>query len=268
MRSAVSTIETCEGAVGGSGQWGTAGDSSFLMYDTGRRTYKGAIVALPGLNLTAATWSPLVAGTAYEHVRALVRAGYVVLAIDGGSLTLWPSPALNTIVDAAVTAVLARFGGSKVGLLGFSRGGDSSLDYLLHYPSRVAGAYMFSASPDLSWAYAPAGYAPPYGVSPSHATYSPEIDTSFSCDSSTYAAATVGYRMMDSAADFRGLCPIKMVHATGDAAVPVALVQAFVAAVNDPRVTLHETAAGGHGNFTQIDPAETVGFFNYAMAAA
>lgn len=276
----MSAIVRCES---GNGLFGTTGDNSYLMYDAARRSYKGAILALPGLNLGAYQWSPLVAGTlsapgAYDHVRGLVKAGYVVLAIDGGSITLWPSPALNKIIAKARPILLSMFtfASTKIGLLGFSRGIDSSLDYLINgthddgtvdsYKAnvpKVAGVFGFSGSPDLRWAAKlPSTYSPPYGVATAWATYQPEILTSFAATTGTFDTATTGYRMMDNASDFAGTVPIRLCHAVNDPTVPILLPETWVAAVNDSDVTLHVTQAGGHGNWALVDVLETVNFFN------
>lgn len=257
-------IETTEAAPAG-GLFGTSGDSSFLMYDNSRITYKGVILAMPGLNLGAYMWAPFSSPAEYEHIRALIDDGWLVLAIDGGSSTLWPSPAMMTIMDAAVTALLAHpraVSHTKVHLLGYSRGGMSVLNYAKHFSARVASVYTVEALTDMSAAYAPAGYAPAYGLLPSHATYAPQIDASFGSTAATYAALTAGYQIMPDAAAFRGLVPIRMVHTDDDTTVQIAMTKAFITAVNDPHVVLKELATGNHGPWAQLDKTDMRTFFD------
>lgn len=276
VRPALSAIFCCEGSNAG-GLWGTAGESSFLMYDGARQTYKAVVLAMPGLGLDASQWAPSAdASGCFAHVREIVRAGYIVLAINGGSLTSWPAPAMNTIMDAAITAVLARFSAklptawqTKVLGLGFSRGCDSWLDYLVQpaHTARCGGLFGFSASPDLSWAE---GRDLTFGANPNAATWAPQIYASYGCTALTYPAATAGYRMMDNAASYAGLCPIHFTHAGDDPVVPVAIPTAWVAAVaaaGGSNATLHLTATGGHGNFLTVGVGEAPAFYDAAIAA-
>ncbi|HVX24074.1 MAG TPA: alpha/beta fold hydrolase [Candidatus Saccharimonadales bacterium] len=256
----MSVIEVAESGVG---VYGTAGDSSIVMYDSGRTSHKGLILALHGRSLTSLTWGPITSGTAYEHVRALVRAGYVVISGDAAGTTAWSSPAAMTAVNNMKNYGLTRFGGTKYACMGFSMGGLTALN-VQKRDSACLGSMMWSPCTDLSWAYGPAGYTPAYGggVSPLQATYQAEINTAFSCNTSTYATATNGYRIYDEYSTWSSLGPVKIIHADDDATVPIAQIKAFVNGVNAPQVSLHELASGGHGPWTGTDPSETASFFN------
>lgn len=256
----MSTIEVSEVGVG---VYGTAGESSYVMYDSGRTSHKGLILALHGRSLTALTWGPLVAGTAYEHIRALIRAGYVVISGDAGGATAWSGPGAITAVGNMKTYGLTRFGGTKYACIGFSMGGLTALN-VQKRDSACVGSMIWSPCTDLSWAYAPAGYTPAYGgsVASLWATYQAEINTAYGCTTATYSTATAGYRVYDEYSTWSSGGPIKVIHAVDDATVPIAQAQAFVTGVNASQVTLHQLATGGHGPWTGIDVSETASFFD------
>lgn len=244
--------------------YGTTGDESLTMFDGARTTFKGVIFALHGRSLTAGTWGPITYGTAYEHVRALIKAGYVVVAVDAAGPFAWSSPTAMTVIETARVIALARFGGTKIGLLGFSMGGQTALNYMKRHPTLVSGAYLFSPVTDLSFMYAPSGYIPAYstgGVLPI-STAQTEVNTAYGCTTATYASVTSGYRIYDEYATWNGLAPVCVCHADDDPTVPVGQAKAFVAGVADPRVTLRELATGGHGPWTGIDPSEVSNFYN------
>lgn len=256
----MSAIEVSEAGVG---VYGTAGESSYVMYDSGRSSYKGLILALHGRSLTALTWSPTVAGTAYEHVRALIRAGYIVIAGDAGGVAAWSGPAALAAVTNMKTYGLGRFGGSKYACIGFSMGGLTALN-VQKRDAACIGCMVWSPCTDLSWAYGPAGYSPAYGggIAPQQSVYQAEINTAYACTAATYDSSTAGYRIYDEYSTWASLGPIKVVHADDDPTVPIAQARAFVAGVNAPQVTLHEVVSGGHGPWGSTDPSETASFFD------
>lgn len=254
--------------------YGTLGDGSATMFDQNRTSWKGVIIALHGRSLGANTWSPMVASgsspqnpSPYDHIRRLMEHGYAVVALDAGGPFTWSNQTEMNVIDTAIPIANARFGrasNARVGLLGFSMGGLASLNYMKRQAAKVAGAAMWSALTDLSFEYRPAGYVPGYsddGVVPIPTAQS-EINTAFSCTTATYAAATAGFRIFDEYATWRNLRPIWLMHAVDDATVPIDQARAFVAGVNDPNVTLHETTTGGHGNFSKIDIEQLASFYD------
>lgn len=258
MSEQSSAVELSES---GTGLFGTPNDMSVTMYSTPKTTKK-VIIALHGRYLTSITWGPITSPTAYEHVRALLRRGYAVVSIDAGGLTPWSNALSMTAINNAVDIALARFGGTKVGLLGFSMGGLEALNYIKRYPSKVAGAMLWAPCTDLKWAYNLSGYVPAYplGGLTADSAFISEINAAFSCTSGTFLSATAGYRIVDEYATWKNKAPIKLIHATDDNVVPIGQAREFIAGVDDPFVTMEEVV-GGHGAWNGIDPKYSSNFF-------
>lgn len=186
-------------------------------------------------------------------MRALSKAGFAVCSIDAGGVASWGGPAAQTKIAAAIANPIAR---SKVGIIGYSMGGVSVLNYLKNNAAKVAACWLWEPCTDLTWAFNNA-------AAPSWAT---EINTSYGS-----FAATAGSRIADEYATWRGLgIPIKVVHASDDTVIPASQSAAFIAGVNDPLVTLRTPApTGDHtGVFPNIPAAETVQFFEAGLAGS
>lgn len=179
------------------------------------------------------------------HFDALVDAGHVVIVPDAGGAASWGGPAAMTAMDAAY-AVTGR---ADVGLCPYSMGNAVGLNWLKRNPEKVRAYWGWAPVTDLDWAY-------------QNGTWAPEIDTAFG---TPYATTTVGYRIHDEPASFRGVCPIALAIAVDDAVVVPANVSSFVASVNDPLVTYRPIASGNHtGLFTQVPTSEVVRHFDVA----
>lgn len=244
-----------------------AGQRELVITDFFRRTARPSIIFPPGHNGDAFGFGPQSSGFGYEMVRALAQAGFACFSIDAGGPTSWSGPAAQTAMGNAVTRALALYGGTRVGLFGFSMAGATCLNYLKRNPTKVAGAWLADPVTDLDYVHNTAGYTPAYTTAPAGATapagWAAEAEAAFSTNAAGWSAATAGWRIRDDTTSYRGLCPIRISHASDDATLSYAGSQKFVADVADANVTLRGgSLTGDHvGQFAQLPPAEILAFF-------
>lgn len=248
---------------------GTVGDESYIMWDGARTSFRALVLCFHGDHLTANMWGPLTGGSAYDHVRALIQQGFMVVGIDAGGASAWANPSVvgsGGIIEVARTTLQSEytFANSKVGVLGGSMGGLTALLYAKNNPTHVAGMEIFSPAVDLKWCYKYPGYIPPYstGGVVAQSIFATEINAAYSCTSATFLTATTGSRPEEQQSAWNGLCPIKVIGANDDPTLPPLSFSNFVTGVGDPLVTLHELTTGGHMPFPSIDAAETIRFFD------
>lgn len=242
-----------------------AGEWATLITDGTYQATRRSIVIPPGHGNGGRGYQP--PNTGFEFARALAEAGFAVYTIDAGGVATWGGPAMQTALGNAVNHMLSLFGGTKVGLLGYSMGGLGTLNYIKRNPTLVAGAYFLEPVTDLDWVHSTAGYTPPYdisGVGVVQAVWNTEAETAYSATSATWATQSAGYRVHDEPQTFRGLCPMTFAHATDDTVVPSNATVAFVQAVNWSTVTLRAgTLTGNHtGIFTTLPAHELVDFYD------
>lgn len=187
------------------------------------------------------------------HVNALVEAGYAVAIFDAGGTTAWSSDAAMTALTNALTWARATpslglgidglaSGAAKVGLMGWSMGGCTVLEWMQRNASQVAATWCWTPCTDLPWARA-------------QAAWTAEIDAAHG------ATALTVHSPIAHPAAFAGQY-VSIVHAVDDAIIPVQQSRDFVAAVADSKVTLHEVPAGGHTNlFNYISSDEIIRFY-------
>lgn len=177
------------------------------------------------------------------HVWMLAQAGYLVLAVDHGGVATWSNATTMSRVDDAYTYVMnlgAKSG--KVGVMGWSMGGLTALNWIKRNPTKISCAWIWSPVSDLTWAR-------------SNVTWGPEITTA-------YPSGSAGYNVADEPASWRGIAPMKIAHATDDTVVPSTQTDTFVAAVNDPLVSKRTVQTGGHiALFEQVPESETTKFY-------
>lgn len=191
---------------------------------------------------------------------ALARTGrYVVCSIQAGGASSWSKPAVMTAINAAVAAARTRGAKTgKYGLLGWSMGGLEVANQIKRDAPNIAAAWTWAPAIDLDFIFSTAGHTP----IANNATWTTEATTAFG----TYAASA-GYRVADEPASYRGLgVPWKIAHATDDSVVPQSISTSFVAAVNDPSISMRTPAiVGDHTNLFQYIPdAEIVSHFDSA----
>lgn len=199
--------------------------------------------------------SPSLTGPGY-HAWRLAEAGYIVLAIDDAGGVAWSGPPAMSRADdayAKLTAPVASGGyGAKagvIGLVGWSMGGLTVLNWMKRNTTKVAATWLWAPVTDLDWAEA-------------QAAWKTEIDTAFS----PYSTASVGYRVHDEYPSWRLGIPIEVAHAADDTTVPQSQSQAFVTGVNDPAVTFRSIASGGHiGLFGSVTDREFIAQFRQAL---
>lgn len=189
---------------------------------------------------------------------ALARTGrYVVCSIQADGATSWSNPRVMTAISAAVAALRARGARpGKYGLLGWSMGGLEAANQIKRDHANIAAAWTWAPAIDLDYVFSTAGHVPVAN----NASWTSEATTAFG----SYAASA-GYRVWDEPASFRGLgVPWKICHATDDATIVPSISTSFVAAVNDPAVTMRTPdVTGGHTMlFGNVPDAEIVAHFD------
>lgn len=244
-----------------------SGERELIITDFWKRAYKPSIIFPPGHTGDAFGYGPENTGLSFEPVRALAQAGFACFSIDGGGPATWSGPAAQTAMANAAAHALALFGGTKVGLFGFSQGCATCLNYGKRNAAKVTGAWLADGVTDLDYVHSTSGYTPSYTVAPAGPTapggWAAEAETAFSTNAAGWTAATAGWRIHDDAASYRGLFPMRFSHATDDTTIPYAGTVALVAAINDANVTQRPgPLTGDHvGQFANLPPSEIVAFF-------
>lgn len=206
------------------------------------------IVATHGRSNTASQWVQT-SDFLGRHAVALVETGrYMVLSVSAGGPTAFSNPASQTSIANGVAygqSLGARAG--KYGMIGYSMGGLAVWNRIKRDPANIAGAWLWSPLSDLAWAN-------------TNPTYTPEIAASFG----SYTASA-GYRVADEPATFTNLSvKVKVAHPTDDATVPYSQSSLFLAAVNNPLMSMRTPdIVGGHtGQMRAVPDAEIVAFFD------
>lgn len=147
------------------GQYSTlyATDVSYLVRQTITTSASKVIVFCHGAN-----------GSGYQagiypieaHVTALRDAGFVVLGVDHARINSYADPDACRAMDDVYTYVTSTLGYSstKIGLMGWSMGGGTALNWLKRQPSKVACAWLWNPMTDLRYFRDASGsYTPAYG---------------------------------------------------------------------------------------------------------
>lgn len=188
-----------------------------------------------------------------SHPTVWADQGFAVTCVD--ATATWLNSTGMTAFTAAYNDLIALgVHGTKVALAGFSMGGGNVLRWLLENPTLVACAWLWSPLTDLDWAHG-------------QAAWTTEVDTAYA---GNYTANGAPRSPVTTATSFRGVCPIRIVHPTDDPTIPSSQTNAFLAAVNDPNVTLRSPAVtGGHTpDLAAVPPAESYQWLRASWAAA
>jgi pimeloyl-ACP methyl ester carboxylesterase len=135
------------------------------------------------------------------HVDALANAGYIVYGIDHARINSWGDPdAMGAITDAynAIIGGLGQTAGTTmIGLMGWSMGGLTALQWQKKFPGLVKANWVWNPASDPRFFHDSAGaYTPPYpiggaGASQGNAGYSSEIDSTYGATTTAAAAYTI-----------------------------------------------------------------------------
>lgn len=229
----------------------TATDQQLLMYRDRQPAGVGpGIICLHGRGATANQYAPNSARdyTPGTLANALAREGFRVMAIDDNGTVDWGSQDSTDRINEAITYLQdATKGGAKagkVGIMGWSMGGMATLNWLDQNIAKHACSWLWAPATDLEWFH-------------NNATYAAEIDAAYAQEGNR-----IGNSPIAQAANYRGAGAIRIVHAVDDATIPIQQSRDFVAAVNDPAVTLFEAQAGNHtAMFGQVTELEVVKFY-------
>jgi dienelactone hydrolase len=229
-------------------------EGSLFMYRRNQPAGEGpGIICLHGRGGTCLQY---VAHTARDFAPGwgaylLAREGYRVLAIDDMGGAAWGNQTSTDRINDAI-AYLQSTGGAKagkVGIMGWSMGGIAALNWLDQNPVKHACSWLWCPATDLDYFH-------------NNATYTAEIDAAYP----TYATSSVGQSPAATPANYRNVGPIKIVHASDDTTIPLSQSQAFVTAVNDPKVTLTQVIGGHTALFGQVTDSQIVSHFKANLA--
>lgn len=129
------------------------------------------------------------------HIWQLLKTNrYVVIALNNLGPQTFGSPAvMRSLDDAYNWCVNFGMASSKIGLLGGSMGGVTSLNWLRRNKEKVAATWLWSPLCDMEWANDTAGYTAPYSVgSVGYPTgYVSPITSAYAANTTTTAAVTI-----------------------------------------------------------------------------
>lgn len=168
-------------------------DNSFFAYPSDHYIGKGTrrvLVGCHGHGNYGHSYAPVTSSQPGVHTAHLVDVGnYVVEGIDHSQINAWGDPGAMVAMDDNYAYLTSTFlmPSAKIGIIGYSMGGTTALNWALRNPTKVAGVWLFNPATDLRWFHDAAGaYTPTYATSPAaaaQALYTAELDT-------TYAATT------------------------------------------------------------------------------
>lgn len=130
-----------------------------------------------------------------QHTTALAAAGYCVYGIDHARINSWGDPDAMTAIDNAYTYITTTLGitNTKIGLLGWSMGGVTALNWTRRNPSKVSACWVFNPATDLRFFHDAGGaYTPTYSIGgATQGTYTAELDTTFTPTTAAVGAYTI-----------------------------------------------------------------------------
>lgn len=143
-----------------------ANEGQYLLVgkDTPRDGTRKGIICLHGHGADATVFTPGALSNSFapgNHARALAQAGYIVLSIDAGGPAPWANDVAMTAVTNAHTWLTGVSGGAKtgeVGLVGWSMGGLTALNWAKRNPSLVGAMELFAPATDLDYFYTVPGF--------------------------------------------------------------------------------------------------------------
>lgn len=204
------------------------------------------IIQRGGHNSTGIDGGPVSGGFYFEPTRALIEAGFTIYSINaGGGQSWWNQNSVNMVV-AAIARIKALYGVSKVALWGGSMGGGVMAQALKTVYADVCGLGGLSPALDLDF-YHGAPYVPAYAIGgAATGAYRAEVEAAYGTNAAGYDAAAAGHKIRDEYATWRNKCPIRWWQGDTDTTVPWGMVNAFVAGVNQPQVTIRTLVGSGH----------------------
>lgn len=214
------------------GNLGSLGEDAALIYRHGDNfSGKPWVIALHGQGANPTLYLP--AQPFYgDDTSAWAESGMVVLAPDAAGSTSWGNNASLSALDNLYTWATGTLGlASTCAVHGVSMGGIVGLNWIRRNTSKVRAAAFRAPVTDLDFFH-------------DNATYTAEIDAAYG---GNYAANSPGHNPIDDFALYQGLgIPIKIFQGDSDPTVPLSQSQNFVAAVNDPNITLTVIVGGVH----------------------
>lgn len=224
-----------------------AGQFALVMHNRAARfdQTRPGILCFHGRNATGASFMQHVLFGLTPHITALLNEGYIVYSIDAGGLTTWGN---DVAMDAALAALDRMEEMTKPGmsaLMGWSMGGLNALNFMKRHPSRLRGAFLWAPAADLGWAH-------------SQPAWTTEINNAYG---GNYAVNSVGHDPASEPAAYRDLPPIHVVSSEDDDVLSTSETEDFVAAVNDPNLTMETLSSGAHFPFNEYDQEDSLGRF-------
>jgi pimeloyl-ACP methyl ester carboxylesterase len=137
-----------------------AGESQYLLRDrsTPINNTRRGVICLHGHGADSTVFMPGAPGASSipgNHARALAEAGFIVMSIDAGGKYTWASDACMSSMTSAYNWLTTTGGAKpdKVGLIGWSMGGLSALNWMKRNSSLVSGVELFAPATELDYFY-------------------------------------------------------------------------------------------------------------------
>lgn len=231
------------------------GDTNVLAnkYGLKRDFTERAILTFHGHGADAYTWKQGTMG-APKFATNLAENGWVVVSDDFGGNTPWANDTAMADTDQVyqfatqLTNALAPKCAPIVDLCGWSMGGLTALNWVKRNPTLVHRVILWCPATQITYFHNnnPSGYGA-------------EIEADYG--GAAWATNIAGHEPAMEPAAYRGLPPIRIYHGDADTTVPIQQTRDFVAAVNDPNLTLHEVPGGTHTNlFGAVNFSEIADF--------
>lgn len=173
-----------------------------------------------------------------EQARTLADNGYIVVSINAGGTVPWSNQTAMDAITATYNWLVAGRAVAKVGIMGWSMGGLTALNWTKRNQDKVARCVTWAAAVDLVTMH-------------NDATFGPEIETAYG-GAATWNANSLPFDPLRDFASYAPgalTAPISMFHSADDPTVPVATFNAFTAAANNPLIQKNLLADGGHSPF-------------------
>lgn len=206
-----------------------ATEGYMLLTDKRGTTNYHGVIACHGHGASAVVFQP---GTFVSaHVEALARARHSVLSVDAAGPTAWANDTAMAALDDAYTYLRGLGAPVKVGLIGWSMGGLTALNWLKRNPAKVDRVTLWAPAVNLAYHY-------PLDTAEINAAYGGVTAAQFAGHDPQADALLGAYTGLGATVD--------IYHGALDVAVPIAHSAAFVAACADPNVRRYVAANADH----------------------
>jgi alpha-beta hydrolase superfamily lysophospholipase len=207
----------------------------------------GAVIALPGRGADCRVWLP----HRFEQGRhaAVLAERYTLLTVDAGGPRAWSGrDALRAVTDAYRYATETLKAAPRVGLMGWSMGGLTALNWMARNRDLVAGCVLWTPSTDIRYFYRV------------DSEYASEIEAVYG--RRRWSRRVAAHCPARDPGTFRSSPPTRIYVGEADEVVPPSQSAELVAGARNPSWERIVLPGAGHSNlFGFVDPRQVVDFF-------